>query len=135
MKCDIEHLPLVQERIWTANKGRDKYCWYAKSRASKKREQEYCLFHRRAYPDIKEIDHINRDGLDNRRCNIREGAGRVNATNRRKQKNNTSGHTGVRFEGGATARWKVQWIDKESGKRRTKSFSVAKYGEEDAKKV
>lgn len=135
MKCDIEHLPLVQERIWTANKTADKYCWYVKSRASKKRDQDYCLFHRRAYPHIKEIDHINRDGLDNRSCNIREGSGRVNATNRRIQKNNTSGHKGVRFEKGAKARWKAQWVDKESGKRRTKSFSVAKYGEEEAKKL
>ena len=135
MKCDIEHLPLVQERIWTANKAVGKYCWYVKSRASKKRDQDYCLFHRRAYPHIKEIDHINHDGLDNRSCNIREGSGRVNATNRRIQKNNTSGHKGVRFEKGAKARWKAQWVDKESGKRRTKSFSVAKYGEEEAKKL
>ena len=93
------------------------------------------LVHTILYPEFSQVDHIDRNGLNNLRCNVREGGGRINATNRGKPKNNTSGHTGVRFEGGAKARWKVQWVDKESGKRRTKSFSVAKYGEEDAKKL
>lgn len=131
MKCDVEHLPLVEERIWTAYKGAGKYTYYVKSRASKKRNQEYCLFHRRAFPDLKEIDHINRDGLDNRSINIREGSGKVNANNKRIQKNNVSGVKGVYYEGGAKARWKAQWNDID-GVKLTKSFACAKWGEDEA---
>lgn len=129
MKCEYDHLPLVEERIWTGNKASDKYTYYAKSRASKKRGQEYALFHRLAYPEYQEIDHINRDGLDNRRSNIREGSNRINANNKKKQKNNTSGITGVFFEDGDKPRWRVQWSDI-SGKKRIKSFTLSKWGDE-----
>lgn len=130
MKCDMEHLPIVEERIWTGNKSIGKYTYYVKSRESKKRDQEYALFHRRAYPELSQVDHINRDGLDNRKENIRECTGRVNA-NKRKQKNNKSGVSGVFFEDGDKARWRAQWTDVE-GKKRTKSFACAKWGKENA---
>jgi len=41
------------------------------------------------------IDHINKDGLDNRLCNIRVCTNQQNQMNRGKQKNNTSGYKGV----------------------------------------
>ena len=72
MMRDLEHLPFIEERIWTANKAKNKYTYYVKSRKSVKRNQEYCLFHRRVFPQYTEIDHINRNGLDNRAVNIRE---------------------------------------------------------------
>ena len=105
MKCEVEHLPIIEERIWTANEAADKKGYYVKSRDSTKRDQLYMLFHRCVYKEFAQIDHINRDGLDNRRCNIREGSGRVNANNKGKQSNNTSGTTGVYFENG-----KSSWI-------------------------
>lgn len=129
MKCDIEHLPIVEERIWTGNKNTGKYTYYARSRKSIRRDQEYCLFHRRAFPDLKEIDHINRDGLDNRSINIREGSGKVNANNKGMQKNNNSGTTGVFYEGGPKERWRAQWIDFD-GVKRTKSFACSKWGDD-----
>lgn len=128
MLCEVEHIPLVESRIWTGNKASDKYTYYVKCRASKKRNQDYALFHRLAYPQYKEIDHINRNGLDNRKQNIREGSGRVNANNRKMQKNNTSGTKGVYFEGGKKPRWRAQWINKQ-GEKKSKSFAVGRYGD------
>jgi hypothetical protein len=91
-----------------------------------------CL-HSVLYPEFSEVDHIDRNGLNNLRYNVRDGGGRVNSSNRSIQTNNTSGITGVRFEGGPKARWKACWVDKETGKRKSKSFSIGVYGEENAK--
>jgi hypothetical protein len=90
--------------------------------------------HNLLYPEFSQVDHIDRNGLNNLKCNVREGGGRVNATNRSKPINNTSGYKGVRRENGAKARWKASWVDRETGKRRTKSFSIKKYGDEEAKR-
>jgi hypothetical protein len=128
MKCEIEHLPIVEERVWTANKTKGKYTYYVKSRESVKRNQEHCMFHNRVYPELTQVDHINRDGLDNRKSNVREGSGRINPNNKRQQKNNTSGVKGVYNSGG---RWTAQWIDID-GKKRQKGFSIVKHGNEEA---
>lgn len=44
-----------------------------------------------------EVDHISLDTLDNRKCNLRIVTHQQNQINQPKQKNNTSGVTGVRF--------------------------------------
>ena len=86
------------------------------------------LVHRLFYPEFSEVDHIDRNGLNNLRCNTREGGNRVNANNKSMQTNNTSGTIGVFFEDGSKARWRAQWSDID-GKKHNKSFSVAKYGD------
>ena len=125
-KCDVEHLPFVEERIWTGNKSKGKYTYYVKSRESVRRCQDHCLFHNRVFPQYREVDHINRDGLDNRSVNVRDGSGRVNPNNKKMQKNNKSGVKGVYQIGNS---WIAQWIDI-NGKKTRKSFSISKYGEE-----
>ena len=42
-----------------------------------------------------EVDHINQIKDDNRWCNLRDVSRLINAQNRSKYRNNTSGHTGV----------------------------------------
>lgn len=44
-----------------------------------------------------ELDHINLDTLDNRRCNVRFCTHQQNQMNQSLQRNNTSGVSGVRF--------------------------------------
>lgn len=48
--------------------------------------------------DAMETDHINGDGLDNQRANLRECSVAQNQRNRGKQSNNTSGFKGVVFD-------------------------------------
>ena len=52
------------------------------------------------------VDHINRNKLDNRRCNLRLCTSRQNSMNRTKQLNNTSGFKGVCQT--VTGKWQAQ---------------------------
>lgn len=60
------------------------------------------------------IDHINTDGLDNRRCNLRLATGSQNRANQSIQRNNTSGYKGVTYRKD-TGKWIAQ--TKINGKR------------------
>lgn len=135
MTCDPEMLKHVEARVWTARRGRGKNTWYASCRESKKRRHKACQFHNLVCPNFKQVDHIDRNGLNNCRSNLREGDGRINAQNKGKQRNNTSGYPGVEWHkpsGNRNGRWKSVWSDKE-GKRRSKSFTVRK--DEDMEKM
>lgn len=54
-----------------------------------------------------EVDHINNNGLDNRKCNLRICTHRENMHNRNKQYNNTTGFKGVTFDKNRN-KWQVQ---------------------------
>lgn len=45
----------------------------------------------------EQTDHCNRNGLDNRRCNLRPATNSQNVANGRRRGNNTSGYKGVSF--------------------------------------
>ena len=57
--------------------------------------------------DGKECDHISRNGLDNRRENLRIASHTTNTRNRRKRVDNSSGHNGV-YWNTQTNKWRAQ---------------------------
>lgn len=61
------------------------------------------------YNKNKEIDHINRNKLDNRKCNLRMATKSQNGYNIKFLKNNTSGYKGVFRNSniGAKKRWRA----------------------------
>lgn len=82
--------------------------------------------------EIKEglvIDHINRNRSDNKIINLRAISYKENSRNQKGRVNNTSGYTGVIFTDGGY-RASVQGL---CGRKLSKYFSIAKYGECEAK--
>ena len=78
---------------------KDKKFWLcnAKRTCSYAATQDGTPLHMHLFPHIKgfEIDHINRNTMDNRRCNIRYCTHQQNQMNQGLQRNNTSGVSGV----------------------------------------
>lgn len=58
-------------------------------------------------PQGKQIDHRNHDGLDNRRCNLRECSHIENMRNQLPQKTGTSRYKGVHWEK-ERGKWRAQ---------------------------
>lgn len=81
------------------------YSWhyshgYAKSRIKTSEGWKYFYLHRFLLNAAKgvQIDHINGDSLDNRKCNLRICNNQQNSMNTGLSKNNTSGFKGVSLE-------------------------------------
>ena len=79
------------------------------------------------------IDHINRNGLDNRRRNLRFTDNRGNQYNAKMTAQNTTGVNGVSYiyGRGNDSRY-VASMRLTNGERLHKAFSVGKYGKENA---
>ena len=98
-----------------------KYKWYKGSKegyakrsnykylGKGKYQTGYILMHRELLGAKKgeEVDHINRDNLDNRKENLRLCSRRMNCLNRGLQSNNTSGEKCIYWDKGKN-RWLVQ---------------------------
>ena len=81
--------------------------------------KEYVLMHILIYGH-KNVDHKNRDRLDNRKTNLRKSTALQNARNRGLQSNNTSGVTGVYFRNERNAWFSQITVD---GKTKTVKYS------------
>lgn len=98
-KWYLHHTGYAYTKIWFAKKRRT----VAMHRIILMRESAASL----------EIDHINRDKLDNRRVNLRMDTWSVNRINRKQQRNNKTGHKGVTWL--ANKKRFVCWIGGSSG--------------------
>ena len=97
---DEDYEWLSQWKLWYARKsGRT---FYAGRCCMRENGEPYIIHMHRVIlglqPGDGEVDHINHNGLDNRRSNLRVVSHKVNSRNRRKHKRNTSGHNGVVWE-------------------------------------
>jgi len=94
---DADYEELNKHNWHAVNKRRN---WYAGRRITIKKNTSVILeMHRQIlgleYGDGKFGDHRNRNGLDNRRANLRVVSKAVNNRNHGGHKHNTSGYTGV----------------------------------------
>jgi len=64
----------------------------------------------------EQVDHINGDGLDNRRCNLRLATPSQNARNRKLRADSTTGYKGV-YQEKKRLKWRA--TIRVNGKRRT----------------
>ena len=92
---DLEDYDLISKYYWVIKYGNN---------GQYKRVVTSCKYDGKKYSNLpmhviltgnRNIDHINRNPLDNRKCNYRESTYRQNAQNKSLQKNNTSGVAGV----------------------------------------
>lgn len=95
---DADDVPLVSQWNWCAIP--TKTAVYAARGERKGGTYKNIFLHRflMSPDDEQQIDHINCDTLDNRRCNLRYATLAENNRNQRIAKNNTSGYKGVTFE-------------------------------------
>ena len=127
-QIDKEFLERFTERTWRAKKNRNNFYMYGNKTIKFPYNQR---FHRLVLPDVDQVDHIYGKTLDNRKKNMRDGSGGVNANNKAILRNNTSGTNGVTFNKRDKS-WFAQWY--ENGKQKLKSFSIKDYGSDEAAK-
>ncbi len=82
--------PLVSRYPWYAH--RQQYTWYARTNSG---PSGSISLHRLILPGKALVDHIDRNGLNNTRENLRPLTQQSNTINSGKQRNNTSGYIGV----------------------------------------
>lgn len=126
MRFSLEHMNLVQDFIWctTVKKGSTSY--YATSTIQRKNVS----FHATVLPNTDKslsVDHINRITLDNTLSNLRLATRSCQSINQSLRSCNKTGITGVFHD---KIRCIALWV--EGMKRRSKTFSIKKFGEKKA---
>lgn len=104
---DAADVPLVSGHNWhAAEKPRTTYAVSKERRGGNLMELQ---LHRAilSAPDGMQTDHIDGDGLNNRRCNLRLATPSENARNQRRARDNTSGFKGVWWHKGRR-KWQAQ---------------------------
>lgn len=128
MKFSLDHFDLVERYYWRADYHGFKH-FYA--RATLEKSATGC-FHDMIMPCDKNhnIDHINRDSLDNEIENLRIASFRTQAINQKMKSANTTGVHGVSYAR-ARGAYGANWTDENQENRGT-TFSIKKYGKEAA---
>lgn len=94
---DTEDVPLLQQYQWCAVPARSK--WRLQARLTCR-----ATVYMPEVLGISHADHINRNPLDNRKCNLRRATNAENNRNKGPQKNNKSGYKGVSWHT-ASQKW------------------------------
>lgn len=93
---DDEDYESISKHKWYAQKDRNAY--YAVRRDGKRRRKMHRQIIGLPYDDIRIPDHIDHNGLNNQRYNLRIATRSQNSANRRSRKNATSKYLGVSID-------------------------------------
>ena len=89
---DSEDIPKVNKYNWHVEHSR-KNLFYAQAING----NSTIRMHKIICPSDEQVDHINHNGLDNRKSNLRACSNRENNHNKRFSLNSKSGYTGIRY--------------------------------------
>ncbi len=96
MFCDPEDLPLIEAHTWSIDERAHATYAVTQVRVGNGRERKY--YHALKRPEWPLVDHHpNRNGLDNRSVNLRDGSEGANQRNMSMHSDNTSEVTGVSY--------------------------------------
>jgi hypothetical protein len=134
-KFDRDDLPIIESYCWFTHEDKNKPDFFhvvAKSNGKTIQLHNLIMNHT---PGKLTVDHRNRDGLDNRKENLRIVSKRTQTLNRGILKTNKSGTTGVykrncRGSEYYVAQWRI-----ETGQEKSKYFSIKEHGEDEAKRL
>lgn len=95
--CEIEQIDKFSNTTWFAAKNGKTF--YSKTKFAVNKKDVTFFLHRLllGFPEGLEVDHINRNGLDNRKSNLRVVTRRENNLNQRIPFTNSSGYRNVHW--------------------------------------
>lgn len=94
---DIEDYDLVKNYQWHIENSRAGLQYGQANLKNDNPKGKTIRMHRLLIPNAEQIDHINHNGLDNRKANLRICNNRENNCNKHFQMNPKSGYTGIRY--------------------------------------
>lgn len=108
-KVDDEDFEKVSKFKWCADKHKGGMRWYAQRRIGKATQR----LHQFILPNVKEVDHKDRDGLNNQKTNLRPSSRSQNNFNRPPRKH--------------SSKYKGVFWNTQSGKRAAKTSINGKH--------
>lgn len=106
---DEDYEELVKWKWYAMKSGKTFYAGRSNPKKPFEKRKASIRMHRQLTSPVEgmEVDHVNGNGLDNRRENLRVCSRNENQHNRPLQKNNSSGYKGVYFDT-RNKKWKAQ---------------------------